>query len=896
MAIGPGTRVGPYEVTALIGEGGMGKVWRAHHTSLRRDDALKVLPDAFATDRDRLARFQHEAQVLASLNHPNIAHVYGLEHANGAQALVMELVEGPTLAERIAAGPIPVDEALRVAKQIADALVAAHEHGIIHRDLKPANVKVREDGAVKVLDFGLAKSVEPSDGSPSVSQSPTITTPAMTQAGVILGTAAYMSPEQARAQRVDKRTDIWAFGVVLFEMLTGRRAFAGDTVSDTIASVLKIEPDWQLLPAGTPAVVRRLLRRCLAKERPDRLADISDARLDLVEAIASPGGAAVDSTGKSARLPWSVAIVLAAVLLAGLAAALFSARVAPGASSAFHSAITTPADVGVFETGPPLALSPDGRYLAFTAADASRGRMLWLRRLDQTAAQPVPGTEGANAPFWSADSRFVAFVADGSLKKIDLLGGAAVTVAAPAVPTPGSWNRDDVILFNSSFAQISRVPAAGGTASPATTVDVQAGQRGHSFPYFLPDGRSFLYLVDSASGVPDLYVGALDSTERTLLLEDVSNAQYGAGNLLFLKGATLMAKPFDADRRTFTGDAEPLANQIQLSTLSLTSGTWRAGAYSVSEASALVYLRSASADSQLVWLDRSGKRLGVLGDPDSYSDVLLSPDGKRASVSVLDPTRGTRDIWVFDVARGIRNRVTFDSGDEFEGIWSPDNSRIVFNSTRRGGRDLYLKGAGAGAGAEELLLEGGLEKYAQSWSPDDKWLLYITTEATNNLQDIWVLPLTGDRTPRTYLATPYGEGVGARFSPDGNWISYTSNESGRQQAYIARFPNHGGREQVSTNGGLIVTWRKDGREVYYYEPASSGSGGRLMAVSLTYDAAGVSAGTPRPLTTVVPGGPRLFYDAMPDGQRFLVNTVLDRTTATPITLVVNWPALLGSAR
>ena len=713
---------------------------------------------------------------------------------------------------------------------------------------------------------------------------------------MILGTAAYMSPEQARGKPVDKRTDIWAFGAVLFEMLTGRRAFAGDDVSDIIASVLKAEPDWQQLPVETPAVIRRLLRRCLVKERRDRLADMSDARLDLTEAIASPRGAAVDSTSTSARLPRLVAIVLGTVLLAGVASvAIFFGRSAPAAPSAIHSTITSPADVGEFATGPPLALSPDGRYLAFAAADASEGRMLWIRRLDQPTAQPVPGTEGADAPFWSPDSRFVAFVAGGTLKKVDIRGGPVVIVAATAVPVPGSWNDDNVILFNTSFEQLSRVPAAGGTPSPATTLDDRGGERGHSYPFFLPDGRSFLYRAESASGAPDLYVGALDSTERTLVLEGISNAQYASDTLLFLRDSTLMARPFDATRRRFLGDAVPIADQIQLSTLSLTTGIWQAGAFSVSEGT-LVFLRSASADSQLVWFDRSGQQVGVLGDPASYADVFLSPRGQSASVSILDPTgTGTRDIWAYDVARGIRTRVTFDPADEFEGISSPDGNRIAFNSRRKGRLDLYLKPAGRAAGSEEVLLEGGLDKYAQSWSPDGESLLYITLSVSNG-QDIWVLPLTGDRTPWSYLATPYFEGVGAKFSPDGNWISYTSNETGRQEAYIAGFPKHDKRVRISTNGGLLVAWREDGREVYYYEPDRSGTGGRLLAVDLNYDSVGVKASAPRPLMRVQPGGPRSFYDAMPDGQRFLVNSVLNRATGAPITLVVNWPTLIGSAR
>src|SRR5262245_6521559 len=648
MSFGPGTRLGSYEVTALIGEGGMGKVWRARHLALKRDDALKVLPDAFASDPDRVARFEREAQVLASLNHPNIAHVYGLEQSDGVQALVMELVEGPTLAARIAQGSIPVDEAFVNAKQIAEALEAAHEQGIIHRDLKPANVKVRPDGTVKVLDFGLAKALEPaSTAGVDATMSPTITSPAMmTGVGVLLGTAAYMSPEQARGKTVDKRSDIWAFGCVLYEMLAGQRAFPGDDLSETLAAVIKSEPDWSALPATLPAPARRLLSRCLEKDRKRRLADIADARLELDEASNAPTD---DGTLRAAatvqrrrvrreRIAWAIG-----VLLLGLVAA-FALVVG------FRSLPGQP-ELRVDISFPPNSdpdsptISPDGRRIAFVARTDRRSRV-WIHTLDGRPAQPLDRTDGAQGRlFWSPDDRSVGFFAEGKLKRVDIDSGAVQALAdvVPSYIGGGTWNRDGVILFAPTRGPLFRVPQTGGVATPVTRVE--APHIRHVQPQFLPDGRHFLFFSFGDDDLRGVYVGDLEgATAPERLLADVDDAAYAAlGHLFFVRQGVLLAQRFDAEAMRLVGVPWQVAANIR------TGGIGRTAAmtFSASESGTLVYANRDVREVQrrLIWFDKSGKEVRQLDgrDPVEASTIgALSPDGRRLAVDRRD------SIWILD--------------------------------------------------------------------------------------------------------------------------------------------------------------------------------------------------------------------------------------------------------
>ena len=902
-----GCRIGPYDIVAPLGAGAMGEVYRAHDTTLNRDVALKVLPELFAVDADRLARFTREAQVLASLNHPNIAAIYGLEESNGTQALVLELVEGPTLADRIARGPLALDEALTIARQMADALEAAHEKGIIHRDLKPSNIKIAGHGVVKVLDFGLAKVW---DGAP---QSDLAGSPRLTATDIgertILGTPAYMSPEQARGQSLDRRADIWAFGCVLYEMLTGRVALSGETVSDTIAAILEREPEWKALPDTTPVSVRQLLQRCFEKDPRRRVRDIGDARIELDDALAGRAtGAPVARRAGRERVAWiaSALVTVAAVFAVG---SVLYLRGAPADTRAYRSSILPPAGESAPARVGRFALSPDGRRLAFVGENGG-ATGLWVQSLDGLVAQPLAGTEGAGSPFWSSDSRFIGFFVGGKIKRVEATGGPPVTLA-DAIPNPGAtWNRDGTILF-ASFGPgnpIRRVSASGGAPSPVTSLNADNGETQHWFPFFLPDGRHFLYFAVGnktvgPSSPNGIYVSALDSNQRKLLVPGGSTAMYALGYLLFLREQTLMAQPFDVERLELTGDAVPIAERVMIG-----GASGMAGAFSVSETGVLAYQTGpadaggqAGAPTQLVWFDRSGKQIGALGEQARYGDLELTSDGGRVAVSLFDRARRGRDIWLFDIARGLRTRFTFDPADEMTSVWSPDASRIVFNARRKGHWDLYQK-ASSGAGTEEELLADSVDKVPLDWSPDGRFILF-GVGAFQATADLWVLPLFGDRKPFPFLQTPFSE-VPGRFSADGRWIAYASNESaGRYEVYVAPFPGRGGapgaapgletpgdKWQVSTAGGRWPRWRSDGKEIFYLAPDK-----KLMSATVNGAGSAFEVGAVRPLfdtRALTIGNTGSMYDVSPDGQRFLVNTLAEEAAPAPITLVVNWPALL----
>jgi Tol biopolymer transport system component len=897
MPVRHGQRLGHYEITGLLGQGGMGQVWRAHHVALGRDDALKVLPDTFAADPERLSRFQREAQVLASLNHSNIAQVYGLQDVDGTPAIVMELVEGPTLADRIAQGPLALDEALAIARQITLALEAAHEHGVIHRDLKPSNIKLRPDGTVKVLDFGLAKVFESEGRLPSASSmSPTITSPALpTGVGVILGTAAYASPEQARGKAVDKRADIWAFGVVLCEMVTGRRLFQGEDLTETIAAVVKSEPDL----SGVPPQLRRLLRKCLEKDPRKRLRDIGDA-WELLDA--EPAAVAAVPTRRQPLLPW----VFAGVLLTALGALAFvHFRETAPAPQTVEFLLDPPSETAFGNIYGAYAPSPDGRHVVISARRGGAPPSLWLRSLDSMTARPLPGTETANTPMWSPDSRSLAFTvaAEGKLKRIDIAGGAPFTLAdvpAPGEVLPaGSWNRDGVILFGST-AGLQRVPATGGGATLLTKINAAAKETGHGYPQFLPDGNRFLYFVASSDpNVQGVYASSLESPDtREQILRTSTKAVYVPAHapypayLLWMQEQTLVAQRFDADTLARQGDPVPVAEEIGLNpNFPSRSAFW------ASEAGSLLYFAAPpDLKRQLMWMSRDGRQLeGSIAD-DAYAAPALSRDARWLAVErnvSSGTTQANRDIWVWEFARETMTRLTFDSSREAAPVWSPDGAHLAFSSSRDGVAQIYRKNS-SGTGTEERLTDGPLGKMPLDWSRDGRFLLYRQRHAGDANWDLMVLPLENGRKPIAVVATAFNDNV-ARFSPDGRWIAYQADDTGRPEIYLRRFQANGGegqsggRWQVSNTGGSDMKWRDDGRELYYETPD-----GRIMAAGIQTGPDGVRVETPRALFSADLAAEQLHsFDATPDGERFLLMlNPRDQDRVVRLTVITGWQAKL----
>ena len=885
----PPETIAHYRITSKLGEGGMGEVYRALDTKLNREVAIKVIPDSFAQDVDRMMRFAREAQVLASLNHPHIAAIYGVEE----RALVMELVEGPTLAERVKQGAIPLAEALPIARQIAEALEYAHEKGIIHRDLKPANVKLTAEGNAKVLDFGLAKALASDGAAGDPATSPTLTMRA-TMAGVIMGTASYMSPEQARGAAVDRRADVWAFGVLLYEMLTGSQMFGGETVSDMLAAVLKTDPDWSLLPADTPPAIRRLLRRCLERNRKQRLPDIGAARLEIEEALS---GAAPEAPATAAAPPavrgreifrwWSIGATAVAVAALGVAILHFGEK--PVQPVAVRFQIPPPEKSSFSSYG--MALSPDGRKLALLAAAVDGQSALWVRPLDSVEAHRLAGTEGAQfLPFWSPDNRYIGFFVQGKVKKVEASGGPPQTLCdVGSTLIGGSWNRDGVIIFSSSVGGLYRVSQAGGAPSRITELDASKGELAHMRPWFLPDGRHFLYVtrnphVEEAA----IYLGSLDSKERKRLAASPQAGVYvpppaGSenGHLLFLRDTTLMAQPLDPKRFDLAGEAFPVVEQV---------GSARAMGFFTASANGVLAYRNGGAGgaSDLVWFTRDGKSPGAFASRGTVGGLALSPDGTRVAIQM--DTSANWDIWLMDIAREVATRFTFDSSVEIAPLWSPDGSRVLFASDRSGKMDIYEKDSG-GSASEHLLVKNGIP---EDISPDGKYLLFSAYEKTRS--SLWLLSLSGvpaGAKPTPYLQTSFDERFG-QFSPDGHWVAYASNESGQYQIFVQSFPAGAGKFQVSTGaGGIQPRWRRDGKEIFYVA-----TDGKLMAVEVS-TAPRFSAGNPKPLfdtliyrTTV--GYPVFRFAVTPDGKRFLIDTVptAAQNSTAPITVVLNWQAAL----
>ncbi len=876
MSLPRGTRLGPYEILSSIGAGGMGEVYRGKDTRLDRTVAVKVLPPHIAGTADARQRFDREARAVSSLNHPHICTLYDVGNQDGVDYLVMELLEGETLAARLARLPLPMDQVLRYAIQIADALDRAHWQGVVHRDLKPGNIMLTKDGA-KLLDFGLAKV-----GPVTRPHGEETLTNALTSQGTIVGTLPYMAPEQLEGKDADARTDIFAFGAVLYEMATGKRAFEGKSQASLIAAIIGTEPPpVSKVQAMAPPALDHVVSISMAKDPDARWQTARDLLLEL-RWIA--GGAGLVQIAPPARQNTWLTGVLVLLLLGALTIAVQLFREKPPEVHAVRSFILPPENASFLFTGlataGPVTVSPDGQRLSFVAARDGK-KLLWVRRLDALTAQPLAGTEGALQPFWSPDSRFLGFFAEGKLKKIDASGGAALTVCEASTGRGGTWNRDGVILFAPDITgAIYRVSAAGGVVSPTTTQANASSEASHRWPRFLPDGRHFLYLATSAPAFRGtesaaIYVASLDSKERKLLLRIGSNVDYAQGHLLYLRDRTLMAQPFDTRRLATTGDAFPVAERIQFDPVG------SEGVFSVSENGVLAYQTADESGSQLRWFDRNGKPGGVLGEPDRWIGLQLSTDGKKVAGGVW--RNGNQDIWIYDVTRGLPTRFTFDPAQEAGAVWSPDDSRIVFSSARRGHFDLYQKAAN-GVGDENLLLQSNADKTASSWSPDGRFVLYDTYDPKTRF-DVWVLPMFGDRNPFPLLQGEFNERY-AQFSPDGRWMAYTSDESGKPEIYVVPFPGPGGKRQISRQGGFQPRWRRDGKEIFYLYNA------QLLAAEVNGNGSTFEVGTVRSLfqgRSLITGG-GYSYDVSPDGQRFLLNFLGGQNSAAPITLVTNWTA------
>jgi eukaryotic-like serine/threonine-protein kinase len=864
MALTSGNRVGPYEILAAIGAGGMGEVYRARDAKLGRDVALKVLPEAFARDAERMARFQREAKVLASLNLPNIASIYGLEDSGATHALVMELVEGPTLADRIKAGPIPIDEALRIAKQMTEALEYAHERGIVHRDLKPANVKVTSDDVVKVLDFGLAKAIEGDAASIDIATSPTMSRMA-TLAGVLLGTAAYMSPEQAKAKSVDRRADIWAFGCVLYEMLTGKMAFHGESVTDTLAAVIKEEPDWSQLPAATPVRVRVLLQRCLQKDPKQRLRDIGDARISLDEVLAgapdlAPAGAARISAPLWRRaLPWALGFLAAAA--AGAAGWVLK----PSPSKPVtRTVINLPPGQQLAGFGNlVLAISPDGSQLAYVATTQGAGgetQRIYLRAMNSLEANPIPGTEGAVDPFFSPDGQWLGFFADGKMKKISVSGGAAQILTDDSTPEGGSWSSQGTIVFSAGAQFLQQVSDAGGIPQPLT--HLEKGEIGNIWPESLPGGKAVVF--EGGRGVVAAPIGT--SERRNLTQGGVSPRYSSSGYLIYGQAGNLMAVPFDPQRLEVKSTPVPVVQDV------MQNPDPAPAQYSVSATGSLVYVPGSAqaGQSKLVWVSRKGTEQPLPSPARNYGALRLSPDGRRVALD------SGGQVWLYDLARDTLTRFTFEGGTV--PVWTPDEKRIAFSSNRDGPLNLYWQMADGSGGLERLTTSEHLQ-IPLSWSPNGQLLSFIEFDPG---AAIWVLRLS-DRKAQPFLQITANESV-PQFSPDGRWMAYVSDESGRNEIYVQPYPGPGGKWQISTDGGNEPVWNRNGRELFYR------SGDKMMAVDVTAQPSFV-AGKPKMLfegryvSTNVPE-----FDVSPDGQRFLMLKPVTQEQAAPaqINVVLNW--------
>jgi serine/threonine protein kinase len=886
-----GTTISHYKIIEKLGEGGMGVVYKAQDTKLDRFVALKFLPPHVAGSADDKARFLQEAKAVASLAHPNICTIHSVEEEGGKAFIVMEFVDGKTLKDMDQ--NIPLKQAVEIGTQVADGLAAAHEKGIIHRDIKPDNIMIRKDGRVQIMDFGLAKLR-------GVSR--------LTKEGTTVGTAGYMSPEQVQGKDTDHRTDIFSLGVVLYELFAGESPFKG--VHETAITYEIVNVDPAPLSAIKPDIDPQLdsiILECLEKEPSERYQSVAEVAKELRRfkressrtrssrvSVARPIYKSETAAAESAEMKPKIRLArreLAAWILAGVLLvssvvfAYFSMRETEARVT--RSSILPP-EKTAFNTdlGGHIVVSPNGKLLAFVGQDSAHRSNLWVRPLNALSGQPLNGTEGATYPFWSPDSRFIGFFAGGKLRKIEASGGPPQTICDAPDARGGAWNPEGVIVFASvSTAPLSRVSAAGGSPIVVTKLDSSRQEISHRWPWFLPDGKHFLFNAQTTgTGAAEgdlICVGSLDGTENKILLHASSNMAYAAGHLLFLREQSLMAQPFDLKNLAFTGDAFPVAEQVHY------FANRNKAIFSVSENGILAFQTGGVLGStQLVWYDRTGKELERIDKPGNFGSFKLSPDGRNVAVEIFDSKSRNADIWIYDLARKVPTRFTFDPAVDGNPLWSPDGNHIVFNSNRKTLYNLYQR-ASSGAGSEELLYESDHSKVPNDWSADGRFLLYQTIGDPKTGTDLWVLPLSGDRKPILFLQTEFNEARPA-MSPDGKWIAYHSNESGISQVYVRPFPGPGGKYQVSTTSGTRARWRRDGKELYYL-----GTDSRLMAVEVNSNGQTFVVGAVRPLfETRAVTGTTNAYDVTADGKRFLVNTVTGQALSSPITLVVNWDAEL----
>jgi serine/threonine protein kinase len=890
MGLTPGTRLGPYEILSPLGAGGMGEVYRARDNRLGRDVAVKVLPQHLSSNAEVRVRFEREAKTVSSLNHPHICTLFDVGREGDIDYLVMELVDGETLATRLVRGTPPIHETLRIGSEIADALDRAHRAGVVHRDLKPGNVMLTKSGA-KLMDFGLARATglaTPSGGAMSIeslTQSPTVAQP-LTAEGTIVGTFQYMAPEQLEGRDADARSDLWALGCVLYEMATGKRAFEGKSQASLIASIMGTEPApiSQVTPMA-PASLDRVVRACLTKDPGDRIQSAHDVKLELAwiaESRSQPGVPTPVARRRVSRerVAWGVAVSAVAVL--GLALAL--AMRAKPVTLPVHAALQPPKGV-LFSSSTdrplPLAISPDGSTIAFCARDGEGPDLLWVRSLGSDDARPLAGTEGAEGPFFSPDGRSLGFFARGALKRVDVAGGPVVQLANGLDPRGGTWNRDGVILFTAaSTGPVSRIAADGGIPEPVTTIDTTLSEATHRYPYFLPDGRHFLFLARRAGAgageKPTIYAGELGSSQRIPVIEVASNVVYASGYVLYVRGGVLVAQRFDAEKLAVTGPAVPLVDNARM------DERFSRGVFAASANGVLVCMTgSEQTRTQLRWLDHTGKRMSDVGEPADYTyggTPHIAPDGRSVALPIANRDRGTSDVWMVDLASGRRRKLTVDTDDHPAAIWAPDGRSVIVSSPDVGGLDLV---AIDGTRTEKILAAAADFQWPLSaWR---HYVLYTPGAASAIGSDIHVLTRNGDH-PKisAFVATPAAE-FHAQFSPDGRLVAYTSEETGRSEVFVAAFPQPGGRWQVSQDGGSEPRWSGDGRELFYMDRNNY-----LLAVEVESSTAGFQAGASRQLFRFHGAGGFWRYDVTPDGQRFLVTAPLEEDLASPVTLITDW--------